>query len=130
MRGDRFVAQDGEDPAQPLAVRRKREAAQHSLTQIENGLGLTRADIEDTHEANRLVQNVAICKTIFSHNVYYDNARLRRDVPEFQPQVSLADGLSHVIEAMDSDGRIPNADDLTWEDRLIAAQRNVRNALA
>jgi nucleoside-diphosphate-sugar epimerase len=74
--------------------------------------------------------NVDICKTIFAHNVYYDNARLRRDVPEFQPAVSLADGLRLVIEAMDREGRIPNSDDLTWEDRLIAAQRHVRGALA
>ncbi len=82
--------------------------------------------LEDLLAAEPPVQNVDICKTIFAHNVYYDNARLRRDVPEFQPAVSLADGLRQAIEAMDREGRVPNSDDLNWEDRLIAAQRRVR----
>jgi hypothetical protein len=29
---------------------------------------------------------------------------------------------------MDSDGRVPNSDDITWEDEVIAAQRSVRAA--
>lgn len=71
------------------------------------------------------VPAVDICKTIFAHNTYYDNARLVRDVPEFRPTISLAEGLRGVIEAMDREGRVPNSDEQTWEDRLIAAQKAV-----
>ena len=74
-------------------------------------------------EANRF----DICSKIFAHNCYYSPAKLFRDVPEFVPKVSLEDGMQRVIEAMDRSGRIPNSDDLPWEDRLIEAQRCVRN---
>lgn len=74
---------------------------------------------------------VESCRAVFAHNVIYSAEKLFRDVPEFQPAVSLADGLTRVIEAMDREGRIPNSDDITWEDRMIAAQRSVRrNALS
>lgn len=73
---------------------------------------------------------VEICRDIFAHNVIYSAEKLFRDVPEFQPAVSLADGLTRVIEAMDREGRIPNSDDITWEDRMIAAQRSVRCSAA
>ena len=36
------------------------------------------------------------------------------------------DGLRSVIEAMDGEGRIPDSDDMTWEDRIIEAQQRVR----
>lgn len=52
-----------------------------------------------------------------------------RDVPEFRPVVSLAEGMQQVIDAMDRAGRIPSADLEEWEDRIIAAQRQVRSAL-
>jgi nucleoside-diphosphate-sugar epimerase len=48
------------------------------------------------------------------------------DIPEFRPAVSLEDGMRSVIEVMDREGRIPNSDDLTWEDAIIEAQRGVR----
>ncbi len=86
--------------------------------------------LEDLLAADPPVQNVNICRTIFAHNCYYDNARLRRDVPEFRPVMSLADGLRHVIATMDESGLIPNSDELPWEDRLIEAQRRVRTALS
>jgi nucleoside-diphosphate-sugar epimerase len=67
-----------------------------------------------------------ICNKIFGHNVYYGAERLFRDVPEFQPCVSLEDGVRRVLEAMDHEGRIPDSDKETWEDEIIAAQRKVR----
>jgi hypothetical protein len=73
---------------------------------------------------------VGICRDIFAHNVYYGAERLFRDVPEFQPKISLAEGLRQVIEALDRDGRVPDSDLMEWEDRIIAAQRNVRSATA
>lgn len=67
------------------------------------------------------------CEAIFAHHVYYDSSKLMRDVPEFAPKISLEEGLTRVIEAMDKAGRIPNSDDLPWEDKIIEAQRKVRN---
>jgi len=49
-----------------------------------------------------------------------------RDVPEFQPRVSLEAGMIQVLEAMQREGRIPSADENTWEDEIIEKQRNVR----
>ena len=69
---------------------------------------------------------IGTCRDIFAHNVYYSHEKIFRDVAEFRPTVSLADGLRGVIEAMDADGRIPNSDDMRWEDQIIEAQRRVK----
>jgi nucleoside-diphosphate-sugar epimerase len=74
------------------------------------------------------VPAVDICRDIFAHNTYYSNAKISRDVPEFVPEVSLEDGLRSVIAAMDAEGRVPNSDELDWEDRIIEAQRSVRRS--
>ena len=62
----------------------------------------------------------SICNSIFAYDCYYSPAKLQRDVPEFQPVVSLADGMRQVIEVMDREQRIPDSDRETWEDALIA----------
>lgn len=67
-----------------------------------------------------------ICEEIFAHHVYYSAEKLFRDVPEFQPTVSLETGMAQVIAAMDADGRIPGANTNQWEDAIIAAQTRVR----
>jgi nucleoside-diphosphate-sugar epimerase len=67
-----------------------------------------------------------ICETIFRYHVVYGAERLFRDVPEFQPSVSLEQGMRGVLEAMDRAGRVPDSDGLRWEDEIIAAQRGVR----
>jgi len=66
------------------------------------------------------VPNPETCETIFSHNTIYSPERLMRDVPEFCPKISLEDGLSRVLEAMDREGRVPDSDQEDWEDQLIA----------
>ena len=48
-----------------------------------------------------------------------------RDVPEFRPRISLENGLADILEVMEREKRIPNSDKEDWEDRLIAAQRQV-----
>ena len=73
------------------------------------------------------VPEFGICEEIFAHHVYYSAEKLFRDVPEFQPAISLEDGMAEVIAAMDKNGRIPDSDDFTWEDESIAAQRKLRN---
>jgi nucleoside-diphosphate-sugar epimerase len=71
------------------------------------------------------VPAVNVCEQIFAHNLYYDSERLFRDVPEFAPRISLEEGMSRVLEAMDREGRVPDSDTQDWEDRLIAAQKRV-----
>jgi hypothetical protein len=71
------------------------------------------------------VPNVGICKEIFAHNTYYSCEKIMRDVPEFRPQVSLEEAMRRVLESMDRDGRVPNSDEETWEDRIIGLQRSV-----
>lgn len=67
-----------------------------------------------------------LCEEIFAHHGYFSAEKLFRDVPEFQPRISLAEGMARVLEAMEREARIPDSDALTWEDRIIAAQRRVR----
>ena len=76
------------------------------------------------------IPNFEICREIFAHHAYYSAEKIFRDVPEFRPVVSLEEGMQRVIDAMDRAGRIPSADLGGWEDRIIAAQRQVRTCLA
>ena len=64
-----------------------------------------------------------ICRDVFSHDLYYSAEKLFSDVPEFQPQISLEEGIRQVLEIMDRDDRIPNSDKLNWEDRIIKKYR-------
>ena len=84
-------------------------------------VGIPFADLKRMH-----VPDFEICEEIFAHHVVYSAEKLYRDVPEFQPRISLAEGMAQVIEAMDREGRIPDSDALSWEDELIRAQRRVR----
>jgi nucleoside-diphosphate-sugar epimerase len=74
------------------------------------------------------VPNVGICREIFSFNGVFSPTRLMRDVPEFRPRLSLEEALGDVYEAARRENRIPDSDQEDWEDRLIAAQRNVASA--
>ncbi len=67
-----------------------------------------------------------ICEEIFAHHSYFSAEKLFRDVPEFQPRLSLTEGMAQVIEVMDSEGRIPDSDTLDWEERIITRQRFMR----
>ena len=75
------------------------------------------------------IPEFGICEEIFAHHVYYSAERIFRDVPEFQPKISLEEGMAAVIEQMDREGRIPDSDTLTWEDDIIDAQRAFRRSL-
>jgi nucleoside-diphosphate-sugar epimerase len=79
---------------------------------------------EDLKHLN--VPNFGICEEIFAHHGYYSPEKLFRDVPEFHPQVSLEQGMTQVIEAMEREARIPNSDELKWEDEIIEKQGKVR----
>lgn len=71
------------------------------------------------------VPSFGICEGWFAHNTIFSNAKLIRDVPEFNPQITLEQGMAEVFAAMDRDGRIPDSDTLTWEDEIIRRQRQV-----
>lgn len=55
----------------------------------------------------------------FSFNDYYSCEKIYRDIPEFRPRISLKEGMTRVLEALDRAGRIPDSDTMTWEDDLI-----------
>jgi nucleoside-diphosphate-sugar epimerase len=65
------------------------------------------------------VPDFGICEDIFAHHIYYSSEKLFRDVPEFRPQITLEQGMTQVFAAMEREGRIPNSDNLTWEDDII-----------
>ena len=71
------------------------------------------------------VPNVGICENIFSYNTIYSPKKLMRDIPEFHPVISLKDGLYEVYNTMISEKKIPDSDKEDWEDRLIAAQKDI-----
>jgi nucleoside-diphosphate-sugar epimerase len=66
------------------------------------------------------IPNFYLCEDIFAHHIYYSADKLFRDVPEFQPKITLQEGMEQVFEAMDRAGRIPDSDELHWEDMIIA----------
>ena len=61
-----------------------------------------------------------ICEEIFAHHVYYSADKLFRDVPEFQPTVALEEGMAEVIQVMEKEKRIPDSDEIRWEDEIIS----------
>lgn len=67
-----------------------------------------------------------ICEEIFAHNVYYSAEKLFRDVPEFQPTISLVEGMTQVFEIMENEGRIPNSDEHYWEDVIIDEIKKIK----
>lgn len=63
----------------------------------------------------------------FSFNDYYSCEKIFRDIPEFRPKISLKDGMTRVLEALDRAGRIPNSDNMSWEDDLIKMALFIRD---
>lgn len=63
----------------------------------------------------------------FSYNDYYSCAKIYRDIPEFRPRISLKEGMTSVLAALDAAGRIPDSDLQPWEDDLIAMAKAIKN---
>jgi nucleoside-diphosphate-sugar epimerase len=78
---------------------------------------------EDLKRLN--VPDAGILEDEFAYNAYYSSERLFRDVPEFHPQISLEQGMTQVFEVMEREGRIPNSDELKWEDEIIEQQKRI-----
>ncbi len=78
---------------------------------------------EDLKRLN--VPNAGILEDEFAYNDYYAVEKLFRDVPEFHPHISLEQGMTQVFDVMEREGRIPNSDELKWEDEIIEKQKQV-----
>lgn len=78
---------------------------------------------EDLKRLN--VPDMGILEDEFAYNDYYSPEKLFRDVPEFNPRISLKQGMTQVFEVMEREGRIPNSDEVTWEDEIIAKYRKL-----
>jgi nucleoside-diphosphate-sugar epimerase len=72
---------------------------------------------EDLKRLN--VPEIGILEDEFAYNDYYSAEKLFRDVPEFHPQISLEQGMTQVFEVMERERRIPNSDEVKWEDEII-----------
>jgi len=86
-------------------------------------VGLVGVPFEDLKRLN--VPDGGILEDEFAYNAYYSSERLFRDVPEFRPRVSLEQGMTQVFEVMQREARIPNSDELKWEDAIIERQRRI-----
>lgn len=62
-------------------------------------------------------------------NRLYDLSPIRRDIPEFQPKIALADAAPEMIRRLDHLGLIPDARSDPAEDRIIAALDRLQREL-
>jgi nucleoside-diphosphate-sugar epimerase len=94
---------------------------------LDNEVELIGVSLQDLIAINS--EKFAICHEIFAHNCYYSPEKLFRDVPEFRPEISLEAGMRQVFGQMEQEGTIPNSDPESWEDEMIAAQKQVRKTI-
>ncbi len=73
-------------------------------------------------------QRFLFATKVFAHNMLFSADKIRRDIPEFAPRVSVEEGLARTVEYLDAHGLGAQNDDL--EDRIIAAQRDVARSVA
>ncbi len=71
------------------------------------------------------VPDFDICRSIFAHITYYSSEKLFRDVPEFQPVISLEAGMTRVLQDKEFLKRIPDSDTIKWEDDIIASLKRM-----
>ena len=61
----------------------------------------------------------------FGHTQVFDNQKLAKVIPNFQPKTPLVESLLENIEWMDQHNRIPNSDEDLLEDKIISAIRKL-----
>ena len=61
----------------------------------------------------------------FGHTQVFDNQKLAKVIPNFQPKTPLVESLLENIEWMDQHNRIPNSDADLLEDKIISAIRKL-----
>ena len=115
--------------ASPAAHSRLRPGQAEALARFAQALRagshaeLIGVPFEDLRRLN--VPEIGILEDEFAFNDYYSAEKLFRDVPEFHPQISLEQGMTQVFEVMEREGRIPNSDELKWEDEIVAKYKTL-----
>jgi nucleoside-diphosphate-sugar epimerase len=66
---------------------------------------------------------------IFRHHGVYTSAKLKRDVPEYQPAVMWEEGVRRNVAWMDQEGMVANSDEDDFEDRIIAGMGRLQREL-
>ncbi len=66
-------------------------------------------------------ERFGFCYEIGGQHTYISNEKLKRDVPEWRPRISLEEGLTRVFAEMEAQETIPDSGQETWEDRIIEA---------
>lgn len=66
------------------------------------------------------VPGIRICSEIFSHDAWWSGEKIRRDLPDWRPRLSLEEGIARTVEGLDREGRVPDSDVLDWEDEIVA----------
>jgi nucleoside-diphosphate-sugar epimerase len=97
---------------------------QTAMEVIGNQVDLVGVPLEDLIALG--VPNFGTCKDAYSYNNYFSAEKIMRDVPEFRPKMTLREAMEDILAVMDAAGRIDDSDHFTWEDRIIEAQRRVR----
>jgi nucleoside-diphosphate-sugar epimerase len=97
-----------------------------AMTAVGREVELVGVPFADLRELD--VPGFGLCEMSSGYHWVHDDAKIRRDIPEFVPTVSLAGGLARAIELADREGALPVEDSSAWEDRIIDAQRAVRRA--
>lgn len=63
-----------------------------------------------------------LVRGIFAHNLLYSAEKIRRDIPEFNPMISLAEGMADAFEYLERKGLVEDVPLNDWEDQIIANQ--------
>lgn len=107
----------------PIPWREYHLAAMRAIGREVEQVGVPLSVLEE-----RETPGISICSEIFSHDAWWSPEKLARDFPGWAPRISLEEGISKTIEALDREGRIPDCDALTWEDETLGRWRSLRRA--
>ncbi len=72
----------------------------------------------------RVAPRARICAENFQFNNLFDNAAARADL-DFRPTIPFVEGVRRAVAWLDANGRIENSDDDPYDDRVIAAWRQL-----
>ena len=72
----------------------------------------------------RVAPRARPCAENFQYNNIFDNSAARADL-DFRPSIPFVDGVRGVVAWLDANGRIENSDDDQYDDRVIAAWRQL-----
>ncbi|GGF18241.1 NAD-dependent epimerase/dehydratase family protein [Subtercola lobariae] len=65
-----------------------------------------------------------MARRIFAHNLLFTAEKIRRDIPEFAPRITLENGLADAFDHLHRHGLVEEVPEGDWEDNIINAQRS------